>query len=173
MRIENTLRWSASSPSATCGAAWRLMTGALRTCASKRSCDPCLPVVVRARRLKRGVGNSTSIARRASPLRIRRAVVCNAWSCYSNLGCEPVPATTAAIRFIGSRIATQTTKICMCAATTKKARPRPWRSVATEQRGRFHVHPSRARPTLAVLIPALSETVHSHHSLIIGGLDKP
>ena len=51
--------------SVTCIAAWRLMTGARRTCASKRSCDPCLPVVVRASQSKKRVGSSTSIARRA------------------------------------------------------------------------------------------------------------
>ena len=40
----------------------------------KRSCDHCLPVVMRASRLKQRAGNSTSIARGACPLRIRRAV---------------------------------------------------------------------------------------------------
>ena len=41
----------------------------------ERSCDPGLFVVVRARRLKKRTRNSTSILRRACPLRIRWAVV--------------------------------------------------------------------------------------------------
>ncbi len=53
LRIQTTSSWSASSPSMTYVAAWRLMTGARRTCASKRSCDLCLPVVRRASRLKK------------------------------------------------------------------------------------------------------------------------
>lgn len=43
--------------------------------ASKRSCDPCLPVVRRASRLKKRAGDSTSSARRACPLRTKRGVV--------------------------------------------------------------------------------------------------
>ena len=153
LRIQNPSSWSASSPSETCIAAWRLMTGALRTCASKRSCDPCLPVVARAGRLKKRAGNSLSIVRRACPLRIRRAAVCDARSRSSNLGCEPVPATTAAIRLIGSRIAAPITRTCPSSATTKKARPRHCRTVATKQRSRFHVHPSRAWPSVPLRFP--------------------
>ena len=73
LRIQNTSSWSASSPNATCVAALRLMTAVLPRFALKRSCVPCLRVVVRMSQLKKRAGNSMSIARRACPLWTRRA----------------------------------------------------------------------------------------------------
>ena len=93
--------------------------------------------------------------------RSTRCLICDAWSCSSNLGCEPVAATTAAIRLIGSRI----TRTCTFSATTKKARPRPCRTVATAQRRPV---PRPAKPGAALLaapVPTLFGTVHSHRSL--------
>jgi hypothetical protein len=72
LRIQKHSSWSASSPSATCVAAWRLRTGALRKFTLKRSCAPRLRVVARMSQLKKCGENSTSIARRACPLWTRR-----------------------------------------------------------------------------------------------------
>jgi hypothetical protein len=72
--MRETSSWSASLPSATYVAAWRLMTARLPRFASRRSCGPRLLLVTRMSRLKKLVGNSTSIARRAYPWWTRRAV---------------------------------------------------------------------------------------------------
>lgn len=47
--------------------------------------------------MKKRAGNSTRIARRACPLRIKRATICDARNSVPSLRSEPVPAATAAI----------------------------------------------------------------------------
>src|SRR5262245_3722544 len=59
----------------------------------------CQPLAVTARQLKKRAGNSTRIARRACPLRTRRATNCDARSSVPNLRSDPAPAATAA-RFV-------------------------------------------------------------------------